>query len=92
MRHLVTAGLVKSTRGVEGGYRLTRPLSQISLLDVAEAVDGPLATTTLTEVLSIALTPGSKKQLESTLSAALSATKDQLDSLTLDSLKIVKQK
>lgn len=37
------AGLVRSTRGAEGGYQLTRPASQISLGAVIRAVDGPLA-------------------------------------------------
>ncbi len=39
---LVTSGLLKSTRGVHGGYRLGRPTQHISILDVIEAVDGPL--------------------------------------------------
>lgn len=91
MRHLVNAGLVKSTRGVEGGYRLTKPLAQTTLLEVVEAIDGPFSTA-INDVLSIALAPGSKKLLESTLSAALSATKAQFGALTLDSLKIAKQK
>lgn len=39
LRKLVIAGVVKSTRGVDGGYRLARPLTRISLLDIVEAVD-----------------------------------------------------
>ena len=37
------AGVVKSTRGAEGGYALARPASEISIADVIRAVDGPLA-------------------------------------------------
>lgn len=37
------AGLVRSQRGAEGGYRLARPAEDISLADVLRAVDGPLA-------------------------------------------------
>lgn len=37
------AGLVVSTRGAQGGYRLTRDPAQVSLGDVFRAVDGPLA-------------------------------------------------
>lgn len=40
---LVRAGLVRSTPGPRGGYALTRPPETISLLNVIEAVDGPLA-------------------------------------------------
>jgi Rrf2 family protein len=35
--------LVVSRRGRDGGYRLARPASSISLADVIRAVDGPLA-------------------------------------------------
>ena len=37
------AGLVASQRGAEGGYRLSRPGTQITIADVIRAVDGPLA-------------------------------------------------
>jgi Rrf2 family protein len=35
------AGLVVSTRGASGGYRLARPADRISLGEVLAAVDGP---------------------------------------------------
>jgi Rrf2 family protein len=35
-------GLVTATRGVGGGYRLARDPDEISVLDVVEAVEGPL--------------------------------------------------
>ena len=35
------AGLVASTRGAAGGYRLARPASSISLTEILIAVDGP---------------------------------------------------
>ena len=40
LRH---AGLVRSHRGAEGGFRLARDPTQISVADVIRAVDGPLA-------------------------------------------------
>jgi Rrf2 family protein len=42
LRTLVTHGMLNSTRGVDGGYSLARPADQISLLEVIEAMDGPL--------------------------------------------------
>ena len=42
LRNLVTHGILRSTRGVEGGYALTRPPEQISLLEVIEAIEGPI--------------------------------------------------
>jgi Rrf2 family cysteine metabolism transcriptional repressor len=35
------AGLVASTRGASGGYRLARPAATISLAEVLTAIDGP---------------------------------------------------
>ena len=35
-------GLVKSYRGVGGGFMLGRPAEQISLLEIVEAVEGPI--------------------------------------------------
>ena len=35
------AGLVHSTRGASGGYRLARPANEISLGEVLSAIDGP---------------------------------------------------
>jgi Rrf2 family protein len=37
-------GIVKSTRGADGGYALARPAADISIADVIRAVDGPMAT------------------------------------------------
>ena len=39
---LVRAGLAMSKAGREGGYRLARPPSEISVLEVIEAAEGPL--------------------------------------------------
>ena len=40
---LKAAGLVLSTRGASGGYRLARPAPAISLGEVLTAIDGPEA-------------------------------------------------
>jgi len=40
LRH---AGIVRSHRGAEGGFRLAKPAEQISVADVIRAVEGPLA-------------------------------------------------
>lgn len=42
LRNLVTGGILRSSRGVEGGYMLRRRPEEISLLDLIEAADGPL--------------------------------------------------
>ena len=43
---LAAAGLIESTRGTGGGFVLARPADAISLADVVEAVEGPIALTT----------------------------------------------
>ena len=41
LRH---AGIVRSQRGAEGGFRLAKPADQVTVADVIRAVEGPLAT------------------------------------------------
>ncbi len=45
LKSLAQAGLVKAFRGVAGGYRLARPARDISLVEIVEAMEGPLAMT-----------------------------------------------
>lgn len=40
LRH---AGIVRSHRGAEGGFRLAKPAAEISVADIIRAVEGPLA-------------------------------------------------
>jgi Rrf2 family protein len=46
LEHLVAklraAGVVTSTRGAHGGYRLARPAEEIAMLEVVEALEGPI--------------------------------------------------
>jgi Rrf2 family protein len=39
---LSVAGLLQTSRGARGGVSLARPADQISLLEVVEAIDGPI--------------------------------------------------
>jgi Rrf2 family protein len=47
LEHLVAklrdAGLVTSTRGAHGGYQLARPPEEIDMLEVVQALEGPIA-------------------------------------------------
>ena len=42
LRNLVTHGILHSTRGVVGGYVLDRDLDEVSLLEIIEAIEGPI--------------------------------------------------
>jgi len=47
LEHLVAklreAGLVTSVRGAHGGYRLARPAAAIAMLEIVQALEGPIA-------------------------------------------------
>ncbi len=42
MKTLAERGIVQAVRGAHGGFRLARAASDISMLDVIEAVEGPV--------------------------------------------------
>lgn len=42
LRKLIASGIVKSYRGVKGGYALNKLPKDITLRDVVEAIDGPI--------------------------------------------------
>ena len=42
LRDLVKAGLLHSARGVNGGFGLAREAAKVNLLDVVEAIEGPI--------------------------------------------------
>jgi Rrf2 family protein len=42
MSQLTRAGIVRSTRGAHGGMAIGGPLTEISLLHIVEAIDGPV--------------------------------------------------
>ncbi len=46
---LSSAGLLKSVRGAGGGFRLARPAATISLVEIVEAIEGPIAMTACVE-------------------------------------------
>jgi FeS assembly SUF system regulator len=48
MGRLAAAGLLNSARGAAGGYSLARPVGEISLAEIVEAVEGPIAMTLCT--------------------------------------------
>jgi FeS assembly SUF system regulator len=45
LKQLAQAGLVASTRGINGGYRLARAPHRITIADVVTAMEGPIGMT-----------------------------------------------
>jgi len=89
LRSLVNHGVLLSTRGVDGGYRLARDSSEIYLLDIFEAIDGPLEST-------IPVTDGFHEQWQELVLAGLDqvtrATRKQLKAIKLSALMTKKKK
>lgn len=46
---LTASGLLRSSRGMGGGLKLARPAAAITLADIVEAVEGPIALTACVE-------------------------------------------
>jgi Rrf2 family protein len=42
MQQMVRVNILKSKRGPRGGFSLARPLKKVSMLEVIEAVEGPM--------------------------------------------------
>lgn len=82
---LKAAGIVTSTRGVGGGYRLAREPGEITLRDVHQAVEGP-AETTGAVTRGLARRSRAAAVLASAWSDAARAESDALASITLADL------
>ncbi|MCP9221877.1 SUF system Fe-S cluster assembly regulator [Erythrobacter sp. LQ02-29] len=52
---LAAAGLLRSIRGAGGGLQLARPAAAITLADIVEAVEGPIALTACVEGIDCAI-------------------------------------
>ena len=46
LQRLTRAGLVKPVRGAAGGFLPNKPLNKVSMLEVYEAIEGPMPDTT----------------------------------------------
>lgn len=86
MGRLAAAGLLSSARGTGGGFRLSRPASAISLGEIIEAVEGPIAMTACVENGRHDCGLESACQVRPHWSAVNLAVKGALDGVTLASL------
>jgi Rrf2 family protein len=82
LRTLVSQGVLVSTRGVDGGYCLARPAEKISLLEVIEAIDGPLAS----PVTFTGLPPAIRANLERAVQDISSRTRNELAEIKLSDI------
>ncbi len=83
LRNLVTHGILRSTRGVDGGYALTRAPEDISLLEVIEAIEGPLDAG---EPAGEGFPKESKEKLQGALTEITATARQQLEAIKFSSL------
>lgn len=85
LRELRNSHLVRSQRGRDGGYVISRPASEITLADVIRAVDGPLA-----NVRDLSLTelsyPGAAEALRDVWMAVRGSLREVLENVTVADL------
>ena len=78
-----SAGLLRSVKGPNGGYRLAKPAEKISMLEILEAVDGPIrGHSPLGEESNGPL----NHKLEAICKAAADAVKKSLEKITVAEL------
>ncbi|MCW2991451.1 MAG: Rrf2 family transcriptional regulator, partial [Solirubrobacterales bacterium] len=78
-------GIVRSQRGVEGGYWLARPPAEISIADVIRGVEGPLASVRGKRPEDLDYR-GSAKALQGVWIAVRHAVRDVVEHVTLADL------
>jgi Rrf2 family protein len=83
LMRMTQAGLIASKRGTAGGYKLARPAAEVSLLDVIEAVDGPLDAS---EVRAAGFDSEAAAIVEGALAEVVADARIRLASLTLGNL------
>ena len=82
LRH---AGVVRSQRGVDGGFWLARPADEITVADVIRAVDGPLANVRGVRSEQVSYS-GSAEQLREVWVAVRASLRNVLEQVTLADL------
>ncbi|MCX7378869.1 MAG: SUF system Fe-S cluster assembly regulator [Alphaproteobacteria bacterium] len=87
LKALASAGLVASTRGARGGYRLLRPLCQVTVADVITAVDGPIALTACVDGSTLGCDVSSVCAVKGRWDLVNDAIQNSLSSITLADMR-----
>lgn len=88
LRKLISNGIIISYRGVNGGYSLNRQPEDITLRDVIEAIDGPIAVNRcLLDPAFCNVKKGNKCEIHRALSGIQQNLVSQLESVNFNDLK-----
>ncbi|HEU5035317.1 MAG TPA: Rrf2 family transcriptional regulator [Mycobacteriales bacterium] len=85
LRELRNGHLVRSVRGREGGYLLSRPAAEIALADVIRVVDGPLANVRDLSLSELSY-PGAAAALRDVWMAVRGSLREVLENVTVADL------
>jgi Rrf2 family protein len=85
LRELRNGQLVRSVRGRDGGYRLSRPPAEIALADVIRVVDGPLANVRDLSLSQLSY-PGAAASLRDVWMAVRGSLREVLENVTIADL------
>ena len=85
LQRLTRAGILRSSRGPGGGFSLSRPEKDITLLDIYESVEGPLKLADC--LLGTELCGGKKCIFDDLLQSVNEQFKDYLERTTVESIK-----
>ena len=86
MGRLASAGLLTSARGTGGGFQLAREAAGISLADIIEAVEGPIALTACADHEPSDCALDARCRIKPHLSAANDAVRGALQGVSLATL------
>ncbi len=84
LKSLVEQQMLELRPGPEGGYRLARPVSEITVLEVVEAVDGPIRGVVPVEESDS--NPEVSQRLQTLCNRVAKATRQQLQTVTVAEL------
>jgi Rrf2 family protein len=84
LKPLVSARVLHSLKGPNGGYRLARPVKEITLLEIVEAADGPIRG--LAPTVESAAGAKLDQRLAEVCDAAAEATRKELRKVRLSDL------
>lgn len=85
LRDLKLAGMVTSQRGASGGFRLAQPSAEISVADIARALDGPLAAVRGERPEAVRY-PGAAESLTKVWIALRVSMRDVLEEISLENI------
>jgi Rrf2 family protein len=85
LRELRNGQLVRSVRGRDGGYLLSRPPAQIALADVIRVVDGPLANVRDMSLSQLSY-PGAAEALRDVWMAVRGSLREVLENVSVGDL------